>query len=134
LVRGVGSAAPLWILTVPGLRLLAVAAWAAAKPASIASARTTRASTLRLLILPLAIDPHPLSLLWLVSRSRESRLTCVGTQDATLVEEDVGDLGPDWHHHHRWLALHGGWADAARWLNRGQQSSLQDSTSHKGNS
>ena len=62
LVRGVGSAAPLWILTVPGLRLLAVAACAAAKPARTASARTTRASTLRLLILPLAIGPHPLSL------------------------------------------------------------------------
>jgi hypothetical protein len=88
----VGSAAPLWILTVPGLRLLAVAAWAAAKPTRIASARTTRASTLRLLILPLAIGPHPLSLLGFVSRSREVAYHLVGMQNATLVEEDVDDL------------------------------------------
>jgi hypothetical protein len=69
LAMGVGSAAPLWILTVPGLRLLAVAAWAAAKPVRIASASTTNASALRLLILPLAMRPHPL-LLCFVSRPR----------------------------------------------------------------
>jgi hypothetical protein len=69
LVMGVGSAAPLWTLTVPGLRLLAVAAWAAIKPVRIASASTTNASALRLLILLLAIGPHPLSLRCFVSRS-----------------------------------------------------------------
>jgi hypothetical protein len=71
LVRGVGSAAPLWILTVPELPLAAEATSAAAKLARITSARTTRASTLPLLILPLAIGPHPLSLRGFVSRSRE---------------------------------------------------------------
>ena len=92
MVRGVGSAAPLWILTVPGLPFAAEATWAAAKPTRIASARTTRASTLRLLILALAIGPHPLSLLGFVSRSREVAYHLVGMQNATLVEEDVVDL------------------------------------------
>jgi hypothetical protein len=95
LVMGVGSAAPLWIFTVPGLRLLAVAACAATKPARMASARTTRASTLRLLILPLAIGPHPLSLLWLVSRSRAGASDLCGHAERDAVEEDVDDLGPD---------------------------------------
>ena len=117
MVRGVGSAAPLWILTVPGLRLLAVAAWAAAKPTRIASARTTRASTLRLLILPLAIGPHPLSLLWLVSRSREVAYHLVGMQNATLVEEDVDDLDRIGTTTVGGLHSTGGWVDATRWLN-----------------